>query len=833
MPAQSPELRPGNERSLPSERVHHVTRIRPLAGTALMLGLLVLLVLAARYNYNLFHGLAEGFSIVVAFGVFLVAWNSRTFARNEYLLFVGIAFAFVAGVDFLHVLAYKGMNVFYGFDSDLPTQLWLIARFLQTLALLIAPLFLGRGLRARWVLAGSAVLTSGLLLSVFVVPVFPAAFVEGVGLTTFKKAAELALCGLLLVALDLLRRRRGYFAPAVWRLLAASIVMTIASELLFTLYVDPYGLFNVLGHFLKLVSFYLVYKAIIQTSLVRPYDLLFREVKQSEESLRRSQEYFRATFEQAAVGIAHVDLQDRFLRVNQRFAHLLGYDEVDLVGVCVGDLIDPDDREADRETLAALLRGEESPMAERRYVRKDGSPLWARVSRSLVSRSRDEPAYTVAVMEDITAEKHAQLEREQLLARLQAVTQIGELALSTLELDQLFERLVPQLVELTQSDAAIVMLRERDRLLTGASVGLGLENDPGFFLELGQGLAGRVAAEETSRYVEDAQAQPTIVSEVLERQGVRSMLGVPLRAGGEVLGVVEVMWTTVRPFDESLLRLLQLLADRLASALNNARQFEEQRIIAETLQAAILAVPESVPGLSFGHLYRSASRRAQVGGDFYDVFRLGEHKVAVLVGDVVGHGLEAATTASFTRETIRAYAFEDERPDRVLRKANRALLKRYGLPVYATVCLTLLDLRTGDLQYSSAAHPAPLLRREDGSLVELSLPHLPLGAFEDVEYRLGRLTLNPCDQLLLYTDGLIEARRDGELFGEARLIRAFQASDVGVEALPEALFGLAERHARGDLLDDVAILAVALTGPCPSSVVQAEAPRASAVSTPV
>ena len=119
----------------------------------LLVGILVLLglYLSSLYNYLLFHSLAELFSIVVACGIFMIAWNSRRFLDNNYLLLIGIAYLFVGGFDLIHILAYKGMNIFQGYETNLPTQLWISARYMESLPLLIAPLFLRRKLKVNLV----------------------------------------------------------------------------------------------------------------------------------------------------------------------------------------------------------------------------------------------------------------------------------------------------------------------------------------------------------------------------------------------------------------------------------------------------------------------------------------------------------------------------------------------------------------------------------------------------------------------------------------------------------------------------------------------------------
>ncbi|MEJ2558753.1 MAG: MASE3 domain-containing protein [Anaerolineae bacterium] len=258
-------------------------------GVAILSGLLVLLALflSSLQSYLLFHNLAEIFSIVIACAIFMFAWNARHFLENNYLLFIGIAYLFVAGLDLFHTLAYKGMRVFPGDDANLPTQLWIAARYLQSISLLIAPLLLRRKLNPYYVFIGYAVAVGLLLGSVFYWHVFPDCYIEGVGLTPFKKISEYIISLILLASIALLLKNREGFDRGVLNLLILSIIFTIGAELAFTLYIDVYGLPNIIGHLFKIVAFYLIYKAVIETGLVRPYDLLFRDLKQSEETLQQ------------------------------------------------------------------------------------------------------------------------------------------------------------------------------------------------------------------------------------------------------------------------------------------------------------------------------------------------------------------------------------------------------------------------------------------------------------------------------------------------------------------------------------------------------------------
>ncbi|MCR4392765.1 MAG: hypothetical protein NUV31_00175, partial [Dehalococcoidales bacterium] len=257
---------------------------------AISVGLLYWL---SRYDYLLFHSLAEIYSIVIAFAIFAIAWNARRFMDNSYLLFIGIAFLFIGILDTLHTLSYKGMGVFPGYDADLPTQFWISGRYLQAFSFLVA-LFLIR----RRVLATPVFLTFTLVLVlilalIFYWKVFPVCYIEGTGLTPFKKISEYIISLVLLISTGLLIYRKREFGGSVVKLLAAAMFSAVASEMVFTLYTDVYGITNVIGHLLKILSFYLIYKAFIVTGLTQPYNLLFHNLKNSEISLGRQAEELR------------------------------------------------------------------------------------------------------------------------------------------------------------------------------------------------------------------------------------------------------------------------------------------------------------------------------------------------------------------------------------------------------------------------------------------------------------------------------------------------------------------------------------------------------------
>ncbi|MFH1673400.1 MAG: MASE3 domain-containing protein [Pseudomonadota bacterium] len=267
--------------------------------------------LTSLYNYLLFHSLVEIFSIIVACSIFLLVWNARQFLDNAYLLFIGIAYLFVGALDLLHTLAYKGMGVFQADAANLSTQLWITTRYIESISLLMAPFLLKRKLNHRFAFFAYFAVVTLVLLSIFYWHAFPDCFIEGKGLTPFKIVSEYIIVLTLGASVAFLFRRRPAFDKNVFGLLVASIAVTMLSEFAFTLYVDVYGFANMIGHFFKLISFYLIYEAIIATGLMKPYYVLFRNLKQSENALQKARDNLEQKVEERTAELAEINVQLR------------------------------------------------------------------------------------------------------------------------------------------------------------------------------------------------------------------------------------------------------------------------------------------------------------------------------------------------------------------------------------------------------------------------------------------------------------------------------------------------------------------------------------------
>lgn len=362
------------------------------------------LYISSRYSYLLFHNLSEIFSIVIACGIFMTAWNSRRFLKNGYLLFIGIAYLFIGILDLAHTFAYKGMPIFTGYGTNLPTQLWIAARYVESLSLLVAPFMIHRRINVFSVFLAYLLLTLVLLISIFHWKVFPTCFVEGVGLTSFKKGSEYIISMILIASGAFLLRNRKAFDSSVLRWLVVSLGLTIGSELAFTFYVHAYGLSNLIGHFFKIASFYAIYKAIIETSLLRPYDLLFRELK-------RSKERYHSLFTHMMDGFAHhkmlfddngTPVDYVFLEVNEAFERLTGLKKADLIGKKVTKVVPGIEHDPANWINAygkVAMTGE--PMRFENYSQQ--LEKWYSVTAY-----SPEKEYFVTVFEDITKRKKAE-----------------------------------------------------------------------------------------------------------------------------------------------------------------------------------------------------------------------------------------------------------------------------------------------------------------------------------------------------------------------------------------------------------------------------------------
>jgi hypothetical protein len=445
-------------------------------------GVLLMLILigcglywVSQVNYLLFHGLAEVFSIVVASAIFMIAWNSRRLLDNHYLLFMGIAFLFVSVLDFVHTLAYKGMVIFPGDSGNPPTQLWIAGRYLECISFLIAPVFIKRKIRLNLTFTLFTGITALLLLAIFYGKIFPDCYLEDSGLTAFKKISEFIISLIILAAIALLIRNRRSFDREILRFLIIGLVFKILSEISFTLYLDPYGIPNLIGHYFKIISFYFFYRAIVQIGLRKPYDLLFRNLKQSETR-------YRHIIEDQTELICRFTPAGMLTFVNQAFCRFFNQEEKSLIGREVDTLFNEKDQELLQKQCRSCSLQDPVSTNEIRVTGAGGETRWLQWTCRAIYNPQGDLLEFQAVGKEITKRKQAEeaLQRAHNELEKRVTERTVELSRSNLLLQQSeaeLRRLSAKLLRAQESERKLVALELHDGIGQGMSaVKFGVEN---------------------------------------------------------------------------------------------------------------------------------------------------------------------------------------------------------------------------------------------------------------------------------------------------------------------------------------------------------------------
>lgn len=294
-----------------------------------------------------------------------------------------------------------------------------------------------------------------------------------------------------------------------------------------------------------------------------------------------------------------------------------------------------------------------------------------------------------------------------------------------------------------------------------------------------------------------------------------SILSVPLVQENKTIGLLNVISAEDRDFGTGEIRLIGSVSSVASAAVARGQVYERERRIAETFQRSLLPeVRDHYGSFEIGRQYAAALDEARVGGDFYDVFELRSGKIAFVIGDVSGKGLDAAVHTATAKYLVRAFAFEEDDPSKVLSRANDALCFYVPVSMFVTMFLAVLDTEAGIVYYSNAGHELPLLWSSAASRFRsLACTGRALGFLANCDYLTEEATLHPGDVLIMYTDGVTEARRDGKFFDAAGVREAAEPL-IGSSAsqLAEGIENEVRRFAGGRLRDDIALLVVKRQG---------------------
>ena len=505
--------------------------------------------------------------------------------------------------------------------------------------------------------------------------------------------------------------------------------------------------------------------------------------------------------------------------VNQRWVQYTGLAAEESLGWGWIRAVHHDDAPHASKVFRKGLRSLEPFEVEYRLRAADGSYKWF-LSRAFPQRDRGGNVLRwVGSTFDIDRHRRA-------LETLSVLADTGSALGASLELQPMLDMLLPALVP-RLCDWAVIALAT-GRVLTVASI---LHRDPALD-QVAQTMVGKIYhaipdGRLSPTYAAFASGEPQIWNapsgvdvvkatrpeqlENVKALGQRSALVVPLHDGKTIIGTLgAVRGSDEEPFTEREIPLMREIAERASASIARARIFERERLIADTLQLASLpqSLPQ-VPGFAFDAFYAPARSETKVGGDWYDVFDGGDHRIVLTVGDVVGSGLNAAVTMGKIRNAIRTLTLQETDPAEVLRAVN-AIVQRENPEIITTAIVGFLNVRERTLTFSTAGHPAPFLRTPDGRVLELPADGLPLGLMSREHPPVSTIVQLPDDALLVfYTDGLTEETRD--IVAGERLLRSTVA-DEAIYIDPKPARAIYRRMLPEGSHDDVALLTVRVRG---------------------
>ena len=219
--------------------------------------------------------------------IYIIGLNARKSLENSFFMVLSISFFSIGIIDLFHTLSYGGMQIFMGYDANLPTQLWIGARYVQAFSLIFATMVINKKFKYATLFVAYSVITSVLILIIFL-GYFPTCYIESQGLTPFKIISEYVIIVILILSIYNLYHNRRQFELRILKFIIAAIIITIVSELFFTIYISVYGISNFIGHIFKIIAFFLFYKEIIQFAFRDPVNLLYKKLKQSESNYREA-----------------------------------------------------------------------------------------------------------------------------------------------------------------------------------------------------------------------------------------------------------------------------------------------------------------------------------------------------------------------------------------------------------------------------------------------------------------------------------------------------------------------------------------------------------------
>jgi PAS domain S-box-containing protein len=564
------------------------------------------------------------------------------------------------------------------------------------------------------------------------------------------------------------------------------------------------------------------------------------EQRRAEAAVRDGSELMGRLRDANVLGVVVVGEQ-RVLEANDAYLEIIGYTREDLTAgrIAWRKITPPEWAGAEQEAVAQLRRTGVCRPFEKEYLHRDGHRVPVLIGAAVIDRH---PLRWTSFVVDLTARQRAERERAELLTRERAaraeagraserltfLLRAGDLVAAARDRHELL-RHAARLVVDSMADFCLVYLPAGDNSLRAASIAYRDRIRGGVVLAdlrdyamptVGQLTVQAVYTTGTSQLVRDVMARlpgradlPPLLASLLSQLRPDNVLVAPLTAGPGPVGVLALGRGPERPsFTDTDVAVVEELGRRMAIGLANADTAARDHTVAETLQRSVL--PDALPrvaGLDLAVRYLPATEGLDVGGDWYDAFPLDGARVGLVIGDVVGHNIAAASVMGQIRNLLRGYAIENPQPADVLRRTNAALARL--LPeALATVVYAVLDPGARELRYANAGHPPPIFTTGAGHAEYLAAAGgAMLGAPCDVAFTTARRRLPPGAGILFYTDGLIEDRHRDITDGLDALALAIRNS-AALSAEQTCVTAQAMLPGGAPRADDICLLAARLTG---------------------
>jgi PAS domain S-box-containing protein len=522
-------------------------------------------------------------------------------------------------------------------------------------------------------------------------------------------------------------------------------------------------------------------------------------------NLKRERDTLQVTMENTEAHLAFLDAKFNFIMVNSTYAAGSGHSAEELIGRNHFELF-PD---AENQVIFEKVRdtGEALEFKAKPFEYVDqpwrGVTYWDWTLTPIKGESGSAWGLVLSLIDVTESTRKKRLS--------DALNSINETIHSTFDLERIMPEVIAASTQAMGSESGLILMREESHWVVRHLSGLP-QNLVGRQFSGEEAESSKIASKTKEPVIcDDVCNDKRFHGEIMKKYKVRSFLTVPLVVKDEVIGTLSFNYHSAPvTFSEAQNDFARKLGSSLSLALANARIFEAEHRIAETLQESLIRPVPKLEGLEVVVSYETASEAARVGGDFYDIFTLGKNLVAILIGDVAGKGVEAAGTTEMIRSSVRALAYIDPSPSFVLSKTNQALLAQTEPEDFATALLLVLNMATREIGVACAGHPPPILCGRQSESLNIPIG-FPLGLFAET-YKESYLKLKKEECVVLYTDGLTEARRDLRFFGEKGVLRALSSVPAKEpREIVDCLLKSVKDFSEGKLKDDIALVAFCLS----------------------